>query len=505
MTDPAPTGFAPLNQVNQPNPESQANPENQVNQTEFATWRMSLRTRVTALAAFCVASTVALMSLAGFVTVRTSLYDQLDASLLQRADSLRSTLASADQLGGIPQGFFSAADIRVGLVDGQTGRGVVAGEMDLGPDELAVARGQLPRSLRTDGVHDLRVAAVPAGPNTALVVAQSLGGTRTTLSRLGLVFALVGGAGVLLAAVVGTAVAQAALRPVQRLTEATERIARTGDLRPIPISGDDELARLTGSFNSMLGALAESQERQRRLVADASHELRTPLTSLRTNLELLAASDRPGAPTLSEQDRAEISDDVRAQVAELSTLVGDLVELAREDAPQVVHEPVELLDVVERALVRAGRRAPGIRFDVDLAPWSLLGDANALERAVLNLLDNATKWSPPGGTVTVWLTPSGPGTVVLEVADAGPGIAEADLPYVFERFYRSSTARTQPGSGLGLAIVAQVAARHGGPVRAGRSRAGGAPMTRELPGRPSTCHPQRPHMHTSANRYPLAT
>ncbi|MGH3976714.1 MAG: sensor histidine kinase, partial [Pseudonocardiaceae bacterium] len=239
-------------------------------------------------------------------------------------------------------------------------------------------------------------------------------------------------------------------------------------------------------FNSMLGALADSQERQRRLVADAGHELRTPLTSLRTNLELLAASDRPDAPSLSEQDRKEISDDVRAQVEELSTLVGDIVELAREDAPQVVHEPVELPEVVERALARAGRRATGVRFEVDLAPWSLLGDANALERAVLNLLDNATKWSPSDATVTVRLAPTDRGTATLAVADAGPGIAESDLPYVFERFYRSPAARTLPGSGLGLAIVAQVAARHGGKVWASRSPAGGTLMTLELPGRPST-------------------
>ncbi|MDQ4102580.1 MAG: HAMP domain-containing histidine kinase [Actinomycetota bacterium] len=447
---------------------------------------MSLRTRVTALAAVCVGSAVALVSLAGFFTVRTSLYDQLDTTLLQRADSLRDTLANADQLGGIPDSFFSAADIRVGLLDGSTGRYVVGGDLELGVDELAVALGRQPRSLRTDPERDLRVAAVPAGPGAALVVARGLDTTRTTLSRLGLVFILVGGAGVLLAAAAGAAVAQAGLRPVQRLTQATERVARTGDLQPIAISGDDELARLTGSFNTMLGAVAESQERQRRLVADAGHELRTPLTSLRTNLELLAASDRPEAPSLSDKDRKEISDDVRAQVEELSTLVGDIVELAREDAPQVVHEPVELSEVVERALARAGRRAPEVRFAVDLAPWSLLGDANALERAVLNLLDNAAKWSPAAATVTVRLAPTDQGTAVMEVADAGPGIAEADLPYIFERFYRSPAARTLPGSGLGLAIVAQVAARHGGAVRPGRSPAGGTLMTLELPGRPST-------------------
>jgi two-component system sensor histidine kinase MprB len=450
---------------------------------------MSLRTRVTALAAVCVGSAVALVSLAGYFTVRTSLYDQLDTTLLQRADSLRSSLANAEQLGGIPDSFFSAADIRVGLLDGRTGRSVVGGDLSMGPEELAVARGQQLQSLRTDRARDLRVAAVPAASGAALVVARGLDATRTTLARLGLVFTLVGGAGVLLAAAAGTAVAQGGLRPVQRLTEAAERVARTGNLQPIAISGDDELARLTGSFNSMLGALAESQERQRRLVADAGHELRTPLTSLRTNLELLAASDRPDAPSLSEQDRKEISDDVRAQVEELSTLVGDLVELAREDAPQVVHEPVELTEVVERALARAGRRAPDVQFEVDLAPWSLLGDANALERAVLNLLDNAAKWSPAGATVDVRLVPTGRGTAAVQIADSGPGIAEADRPYIFERFYRSPDARTLPGSGLGLAIVAQVVARHGGSVRAGqRPEGGGTLMTVELPGRPSTQH-----------------
>jgi two-component system sensor histidine kinase MprB len=447
---------------------------------------MSLRTRVTALAAVCVGSAVALVSLAGYFTVRTSLYDQLDTTLLQRADSLRNALANAEQLGGIPDSFFGAADIRVGLLDGRTGRSVVGGDLAMGPEELAVARGQRLQSLRTDRARDLRVAAVPAGPGAALVVARGLDTTRTTLARLGLVFTLVGGAGVLLAAAAGTAVAQGGLRPVQRLTEATERVARTGNLTPIAISGDDELARLTASFNSMLRALAESQDRQRRLVADAGHELRTPLTSLRTNLELLAASDRPDAPSLSEQDRKEISDDVRAQVEELSTLVGDLIELAREDAPQVVHEPVEFTEVVERAIARAARRAPDVQFQADLVPWSLLGDANALERAVLNLLDNAAKWSPAGATVDVRLVATDHGTAEVHVADVGPGIAEADLPYIFERFYRSSDARTLPGSGLGLAIVAQVASRHGGSVQASRRSEGGTLMILELPGRPST-------------------
>ena len=200
------------------------------------------------------------------------------------------------------------------------------------------------------------------------------------------------------------AVARAGLRPVQQLTEATERVAATGELRPIPVDGSDELARLTASFNDMLGALAASQEQQRRLVADAGHELRTPLTSMRTNLELLTAGRGPGRRR-PESDRAEILDDLQAQIAELSTLVGDLVELAREDAPQVVHEPVELTDVVARALERARRRAGDVEFTATLVPWTLIGDSTALERAVLNLLDNAAKWSPPGGTVRVQMRP----------------------------------------------------------------------------------------------------
>jgi len=323
------------------------------------------------------------------------------------------------------------------------------------------------------------------GPGVALLVAQSLKPTEQLLQKLALVLVFVGIGGVLVAALAGTAVAQGGLRPVARLRQATEHVTATGDLRPIPVTGDDELALLTTSFNTMLGALAESQERQRRLVGDAGHELRTPLTSLRTNLELLLASEKPGAPTLSQKDRQEIYEDVQAQIAEMTTLIGDLVELAREDAPQAVHEPVDMLELVERALDRARRRAVGQQFTVSLQPWYLLGEAHALERAVLNLLDNAVKFSPADGVVRLEMRPVGDGTMLIEVADSGPGIAEADLPHVFERFYRSSEARTLPGSGLGLAIVAQAAERHGGKAYAGRAPEGGALMTIRLPGRPS--------------------
>ncbi len=449
--------------------------------------RISLRSRIALLAAFAVGATVALASLGTYLVVRSSLYAQVDDGLAQRARSaVDSSLAQRNVIQAIPAAAFGAADVQVGLLtaEGSVATGLAAQAPPISDVERQVAATGQPSHPRTDG--DLRVMAVPVGerPGLALVIAQPLGPTRSTLAGLSVVFILVGGGGIVVAAVAGAGVARTGLLPVQRLTEAAETVARTSELRPIPVSGDDELARLTQSFNGMLVALAESRERQRRLVADAGHELRTPLTSLRTNLDLLVASSRPGARQLAETDRAEIYDDVRAQVNELTTLVGDLVELARDDAPHVVHSPVELTEVVERALDRARRRAPGILFQVHTVQWPMLGDATALERAVLNLLDNAVKWSPPGGTVRLQVRQVSDGTVVLEVADSGPGIADADLPHVFDRFYRSDDARTMLGSGLGLAIVKQVAERHGGTVSAGRAPEGGALLTLHLPTRP---------------------
>ncbi|MCW2716437.1 MAG: histidine kinase [Pseudonocardia sp.] len=448
----------------------------------------SLRARIGILAALVAALAVVLVSCAAFLTVRANLIDTLDANLLQRATAAAQSNLDPRQLATVPTEVFGAADIKLALVLANgtaTSAQGPASAPPLGDDELAVARGFSSESVRTASTNGVayRVVAVPAGPGQALVIGQRLDPTQQVVTRLAVALPIVGGIGVLLAALAGVAVARAGLRPVDRLTAATERIASTGDLQPIPVDGTDELARLTRSFNDMLGGLAASQEQQRRLVADAGHELRTPLTSMRTNLELLAAASRPGAPQLPASDRAEILEDVQAQVAELSTLVGDLVELARDDTPTVVHEPVEFTDVVSRALERARRRAGDVEFVSMLVPWTLEGDTTALERAVLNLLDNAAKWSPAGAQVRVQMRPLDEWSMVLEVADCGPGIAEEDLPHVFDRFYRADTSRTMPGSGLGLAIVRQVAVRHGGAVWAGRAPEGGALLVLRLPGR----------------------
>ena len=271
-----------------------------------------------------------------------------------------------------------------------------------------------------------------------------------------------GAAGVIAAALAGWGVARNGLRPVRRLTHAAEDIARTEKLDPIDVEGNDEIARLARAFNAMLAALSASRDRQRQLVADAGHELRTPLTSLRTNLDLLTQADRQGG--LSDASRAELLDDVQFQIEELTTLIGDLTELAREQPARVMLEEVDLAEITERAVQRVRRRASSLQFDLDAEPWWVTGEPAALERAVTNLLDNAAKWSPPLGVVTVRLADG-----ALTVADQGRGIAEEDLPHVFDRFYRSPDSRTMPGSGLGLAIVRQVAERHGGSVEAGRA------------------------------------
>jgi two-component system sensor histidine kinase MprB len=351
----------------------------------------------------------------------------------------------------------------------------------MGNAELAVARGQADDSLRTASTAgvEYRVVSVPAAPGIALVVAQPTKATEDLLNRLGLVLFLVGAAGVGLAAWAGLVIARAGLRPVEQLTAAAEHVAATDRLEPIEVRGHDELGRLATSFNAMLAALSRSRERQQQLVADAGHELRTPLTSLRTNLDLLVQSASRGG--LSDEDRDELLADVRAQSEELTVLVQDLVELARDDPAAAQVEELDFAEICERAIDRVKRRAPGLTFDVKVAPWVVKGDATALERAVANILDNAAKWSPAGATVQVRLD-SGE----LQVIDEGPGIPPADLPHVFERFYRATDARRLPGSGLGLAIVKQVADRHGGVVEAARADTGGTQITFRLPAATST-------------------
>ena len=441
-------------------------------------YRRSLASRVILLTTFAVGLSVAIVALAAYLTVRHQLQSTMDESLHKRAYEGAQYDPTRYRPADIPAFVQGATDSRIGyvLADGTTY--ITQKETRFGAPEIAVARGESKYSCRTittsDG--DFRVAAVPTRQEgIAFVVAQSLESNEYTLDKLGLVMAIFGIAGVIAASLAGWGVARNGLRPVRRLTDAAEEIARTEKLDPIEVEGNDEIARLARAFNAMLAALSASRDRQRQLVADAGHELRTPLTSLRTNLDLLTQADRQGG--LSEESRGELLEDVRFQIEELTTLIGDLTELAREEPAQFSLEEIDLAEITERAVQRVRRRASSLQFDLHAEPWWVIGDSAALERAVTNLLDNAAKWSPPLGTVTVRLENGS-----LLVSDQGHGIAEDDQPRVFDRFYRSPESRTMPGSGLGLSIVRQVAERHGGTVRVGTGKQGGAAFWFDIPG-----------------------
>jgi two-component system sensor histidine kinase MprB len=317
--------------------------------------------------------------------------------------------------------------------------------------------------------------------NAAYVVAVPLKGTESTLNDLALILLLVSGIGVVGAGAAGLAVARAGLRPVDKLTDAVEHVARTEDLSiriPVEDESEDEVARLSRSFNSMTSALASSRDLQQQLIADAGHELRTPLTSLRTNIELLSRSEETGRP-IPADDRKALLASVKAQMTELASLIGDLQELSRSDSGQNGGrlQIVDFQETVEAALRRARLRGPELTITSDLQPWYVRSEPSSLERAIVNILDNAVKFSPEGGTIEVTLD-SG----VLTVRDHGPGIPADELPHVFDRFWRSPSARALPGSGLGLSIVARTVQQAGGEVTLTRAEGGGTLATVRLPG-----------------------
>jgi two-component system sensor histidine kinase MprB len=324
----------------------------------------------------------------------------------------------------------------------------------------------------------------PDRPGVAISTAAPLSETERTLGNLALLLVIVAAIGVVGAATAGLLIARAALRPVDRLTDAAEHIARTEDLDTrIPTEGKDEIARLSRSFNTMTSALSASRDRQRMLIADAGHELRTPLTSLRTNIDLLLRSEVLGRK-LPAETRYNLLTSVKAQLRELSSLVGDLLELARHTPAEPSTEIVALHEVVGNAVERARLRGPGLRIEAVTEPWYVQGDAGSLERAVMNLLDNAVKFSPPGGAVDVRLH-ANERYGELTVRDHGPGIPPDELPYVFERFWRSPSARSLPGAGLGLSIVALVVREIGGEVKLGPAEGGGTLARAHFPGAPS--------------------
>ncbi len=329
----------------------------------------------------------------------------------------------------------------------------------------------LPPGFTFNDGSDLQTTLLTGG---ALQLSVPLTGVNLELRHLALALWFIVIAGVVLAILLGLGVGRTVLRPLDALTETVEGLAETTDVsRRLDPGGPDELGRLRRAFNRLLAALDTSRESQRQLVLDASHELRTPLTSLRTNMEVARRLEE-----LAPDERQVLIGDVLTQLDELTTLVGDLAELARGEQPRLVAEPVRLDSVVLEAVEVATThgRSRGVLFDARVAPTWVLGSPARIGRAVDNLLDNALKWSPDGGVVEVAC--SG-GTVF--VRDHGPGIDPSDAPFIFDRFYRAPEARSKPGSGLGLAIVAQVAKDEGGSVDAYQAEGGGTVFRFSLP------------------------
>lgn len=330
---------------------------------------------------------------------------------------------------------------------------------------------------------DEMVSVLRSGDGTTVAVAHNRSDFSHLKSRLKATLAGVVGLGTLLAALTGSIIARGTLRPVGRLRRAMDKVSTEGTLEPIEVAGSDEYAKLAESLNSMMRSLTDSRVRQAQLVADAGHELRTPLTSMRTNIELLIMLHRTGQMAqMPQEELDELEDDVNAQMQELSTLIGDLVDLAREDDLQKEFEPVRLDALLTEAVTRVQRRRPDVNFRFRADPWILDADKAALTRAPVNLLDNAAKWSPPGGVVRVSLR-SAKHSAVLIIDDSGPGIDPEERKKVFERFYRAPESRSMPGSGLGLAIAGQVLERHGASIAIEDSDDGGARIRVVFPGR----------------------
>jgi two-component system, OmpR family, sensor histidine kinase MprB len=445
---------------------------------------MSFRARLAIAAAAAVALAVVLASVTVYVVVRSELRGTLDSALRDRAAQVQheplrafqagdqAFLEPGPQLGGAP-GYFQVVN-----ADGDTIRlpneTVELPVTNAVRDVASGDRGGYLSDADVAGVH-VRVITVPYAEGFAIQIARPLTEVDHSLSRIRTYLLIIAAIGIALAAALGLAVARTALAPVRRLTGATENVTKTGDLSErIDASGTDELSRLAASFNTMLAALEESTRAQQQLVGDASHELRTPLTSLRTNVEVLA-----GGRELPPEERERLLRDVIEQLDEMTTLVAELSELARGELEPGEAEDVRLDLLAADAVERTRRNRPGVQVTTDFEESLVHGVPASIERAVANLLDNAAKWSPPEGEVEVTVKD---GEVV--VRDHGPGIDETDLPYVFDRFYRASSARGMPGSGLGLAIVRQVAESQGGEVRAERAEGGGTRMSLRLNGRP---------------------
>jgi two-component system, OmpR family, sensor histidine kinase MprB len=460
---------------------------------------VTLRKRVSMVAAASVGIAVLIAIVVCYMVVRNQLYGQVDGQLNQQAQLVEQAGLSHFLYNDIPspgpRSGGPAQYVQGVLPDGRTvglpgesitwptgSRAQSVANGSGGPYFSDVEVGGTKLRVITFFVPNVQLSNFEV-TNLALQLARPLNGVDSILQDLRIILAVLLVACIALAAALGRIGARRVLKPLAEVAEAAQHIGETEDLSGrIRVHADDEVGQLARRFNAMLdrlegsrAALDQSMRAQRQLVADASHELRTPVTSLRTNIEVLLVGGE-----LDPEDRRRLLADVVEQSEELAALVNDLIELARGDQPGAETDDVRLDWVAEESLARARRNAPNIRFDATLAPTLIDGVPDRLGRAINNLLDNAARHSPAGETVEVRVDAKG-----VVVRDHGPGVPREDQPYVFDRFFRGRTSRGSQGSGLGLAIVRQVTEQHGGSVSVTNAPDGGAVFTLRLPGSPA--------------------
>jgi two-component system, OmpR family, sensor histidine kinase MprB len=449
----------------------------------------SLRNRIAAAGSLVVFVALVLASLIVFAAARRNLHDRLDSSLIATASSAAKIIQPPGQEGSDQSRTSGVLDIDGSLVQVlpsplHTGKAPLGAISD---EDAAVIEGKAPAYFSTityqDQPYRLYTSLYQGQAGILIRVAKTTSATTAVLRTLLLLLAALTLAGTLIAAAGMRLLAGRVLSPVARLTRTIEHVTDTGDLATrVEAAGRDEIGRLARAFTAMMSALDSSIQAQQRLVADASHELRTPLTSLTTNLELLAEPEGltdPQAPVLLGA--------AREQSQQLRNLINDIVDLGRYGQTQPHTEDIRV-DLLAREIIdRATRNTQAVRIALsvpdDGAGCLIHADPDAIARALGNLIDNAAKWSPPGGTIEVDIDTS-PAGVLCAVTDHGPGIPAADLPFIFDRFYRSTTARSRPGSGLGLSIVRQIADTHGGTITA-RTDPDGTVLRLTLPRTPA--------------------
>ncbi|HEX2916376.1 MAG TPA: HAMP domain-containing sensor histidine kinase [Chloroflexia bacterium] len=291
----------------------------------------------------------------------------------------------------------------------------------------------------------------------------------------------VGIAGIILALFGSLILAGRALRPVGQMVETASTIAASRDFthRVSSNSRKDELGKLATTFNKMLDSLEEAYRTQQRFISDASHELRAPLTAIQGNLELLRRQSH-----MPEAERTEALAEAEREASRLTRLVADLLALARADAGiSIRHQPVDLDEIILESFQVARKLSQGHNLELDsFEPLKVEGDADRLKQLVLILLDNALKYTPPGGQVRLGLKQAH-NQVQITVQDNGVGIGEEDLAHIFERFYRADPARGRDpgGTGLGLSIAKWIVEQHSGQIEVSSNPGLGTTFTVSLP------------------------